>query len=84
MTTQVTAEMYARVFENHAEGKMIIEDLVRRFCVAGYVPGGREADREQCYRAGRTAVVQHILNQINIAAGADSYVEDETDIHARG
>lgn len=84
MTTQVTPEIYARVFENHAEGKLILEDLVRRFCVAGYVAGGHEADREQCYRAGRTAVVQHILNQINIATGVDSYVEDETDIHARG
>lgn len=81
--SSVTPEVYARVFENHAEGKMILEDLVQRFCIAGYVPGGHEADREQCYRAGRTAVVQHILNQINIAAGVDRYdLEDDADVHA--
>lgn len=82
--TEVTPEMYARVFENHAEGKLILEDMVRRFCGSTYVRGGHEADREQCYRAGRYDVIQHILNQINIAAGDTGYVEDETDSYARG
>lgn len=80
----VTPEMYARVFENHAEGALILEDLVRRFGGNPYVRGGHEADRETANRAGRLAVVNHILNQINIAAGDTSYVEDETDLYARG
>lgn len=75
---QITPDMYARIFENNPEGAAILEELVKRFCRSTYVRGGHEADREGCYRAGRFAVVQHIIDQIEIAKGEGAYVDDET------
>ena len=58
-------EAYARVFEGHHEGKLILEDLVRRFYdIPVYVPGGVEAQRETERRAARREVVHFILMQI--------------------
>lgn len=66
---QVTPEMYARVFDSHHEGRLILEDLVKRFAGNPYVKGGQEADRETCYRAGQARVPNFILLQINVANG---------------
>lgn len=66
---QVTPEMYARVFDGHAEGALILEDLVARFGGNPYVAGGLEGDRETAYRAGRGSVVHFILGKINQANG---------------
>lgn len=71
MTIEVTPEMYARVFETHHEGRLILEDLVKRFASNPYVKGGLEADRETCYRAGKSSVPNFILQQINIANGVN-------------
>ena len=64
-------EVYARVFENHAEGAQVFEELVARFGGNPYVRGGHEADRETAYRAGQNRVVQFILGRINQAHGAE-------------
>lgn len=61
--------MYARVFELHHEGKLVLEDLVQRFGRNPYVRGGRKAARETDYRAGQLSVITYCLNQINRAAG---------------
>jgi len=71
----VTAEMYARLFENHAEGALILEDLVKRFCANPYTKGGLEGDRETCYKAGMNAVPNFILGKINQANGVQ---QDDT------
>lgn len=63
------AEVYARVFENFPEGKLVLEDLVRRFCRDPYVKGGLEGDRATCYNSGSRAVLDFIVNRINQAAG---------------
>jgi hypothetical protein len=62
-------EAYARVFENHAEGRQILEDLTRRFGGGIYVPGGLEGDRETCFKAGQRKVLDFILGRINQANG---------------
>lgn len=55
------AATYARVFEGHAEGVLILEDLVARFYdVNVWHPDQRETDR----RAARREVVQFILHRI--------------------
>lgn len=78
--TKATPEMYARVFENHHEGAILLDDLVARFGGMPYVKGGHEADRETCFRAGQNKVVNHILAQINQANGAnDAESEISTD-----
>jgi hypothetical protein len=60
-------EMYARVFEGHHEGALILEDLTRRFGGALFVKGGEEGRRETDYRLGRRSVLDHIISQINKA-----------------
>lgn len=66
---QLPAETYARVFENHAEGAQILEELVSRFGGNPYKRGGLEAQRETDFRAGQLSVVTFILNRINTANG---------------
>jgi hypothetical protein len=69
--------MYARVFEGHHEGVLILEDLVRRFYdVPVYVRGGIEAQRETERRAAMREVVHHILTQIG-QVGRQDPNEDE-------
>lgn len=59
--------MYARVFEGHHEGVLILEDLTKRFGGALFVKGGEEGRRETDYRLGRRSVLDFILGQINQA-----------------
>lgn len=60
-----TAEMYARVFVGHAEGAIILEDLVARFYDRrSFTPGGVEGARATDFKEGRRAVVAHILRQL--------------------
>lgn len=72
----IGAEVYARVFENHAEGKMILEDLVNRFGANPYVKGGLEGDRETCFKAGQNRVLHFILGRINAANGESEKNEE--------
>lgn len=65
----VDAAMYARVFDTHHEGKLVLEDLVRRFAKNPFVKGALEGDRATCFNAGQLSVPTFIINQINRAAG---------------
>jgi hypothetical protein len=75
--SQPDPAMYSRVFEHHAEGALILADLVERFGGNPYVRGGQEADRETAYRAGQNRVVQHILGRLNAASGAPDETEQD-------
>lgn len=59
--------VYARVFEGHHEGALVLEDLTRRFGGALFVKGGEEGRRETDFRLGRRSVLDFILGQINMA-----------------
>ena len=61
------AAMYSRVFEQHHEGVLILEDLTARFGGALFVKGGEEGRRETDWRLGRRSVLDHIIGQINQA-----------------
>jgi hypothetical protein len=74
---QVPAETYAQVFENFPTGKVVLEDLVRRFGQSPYVPGGLEGDRATCFNSGKRAVLDFILGRINQAAGVDESAGEE-------
>lgn len=76
--------MYARVFEGHAEGALVLEDLTRRFGGALFVKGGEEGRRETDWRLGRRAVLDHILTQINQANGAEPPDEPEDQSQTAG
>ena len=68
-------EVYARVFENHAEGVQVLEDLVRRFHRPAVVEGGIDAVLKTYHREGARAVVDFIINRVNQAHGVTT---DET------
>lgn len=65
---EVTPEMYARVFENHAEGVLILEDLAKRF-IRPAVLDGENAAFKTYHREGARSVVDHIVTQCNRANG---------------
>lgn len=75
MADRIDSAVYARVFEDHHEGRLILDDLIRRFGGALFVKGGEEGRRETDYRLGRRAVLDFILGQIN-QAGAVAPPDD--------
>jgi hypothetical protein len=68
--------MYARVFEDHHEGKEIFEDLVRRFGGAPFVKGGKAAERETLRNLGSRRVIDFIVSRINQSHGVNDDVEE--------
>lgn len=72
------ADTYARVFEGHHEGVLILEDLVRRFGGATFVKGGEEGRRMTDYNLGRRAVLDFIVNQVNRSNGVAPPDEDDS------
>lgn len=64
---RVTPQMYARVFEGHAEAAMVLDDLTRRFGGGLFIKGGEEGRRQTDYNLGRRAVLDFILGMINQA-----------------
>lgn len=57
--------MYLRVFQGHAEGQILLEDLVARFYDRqSFTPGGVEGARMSDHKEGRRHVVAFILKQM--------------------
>ena len=74
---QADPAMYARVFEGHAEGVQILEDLVARFYdVNVWSASQRETDR----RAARREVVQFILHRIGQVQHPPQIEESEPEV----
>lgn len=76
---EVNADMYSRVFENHHEGVLIFEDLVRRFGAQPFVKGGRAAERETLRNLGSRRVVDFIIAKINQSHGVNDHADTESD-----
>lgn len=79
MTTErkADADTYARVFEGHHEGVVILEDLTARFGGALFVKGGEEGRRQTDFNLGRRSVLDFIISQINQANNVPAPDEDE-------
>lgn len=77
MSDKLPPEAYARVFENHAEGAQILDELATRFGGGIYVKGGLEGDRQTAFNAGRRSVLDFILGRINQAGGVELAHEDD-------
>lgn len=75
-TIEADAKMYARVFEGHAEAKMVLEDLTKRFGGALFVKGGEEGRRQTDFNLGRRFVLDFILTMINTANGVNVNVDE--------
>jgi hypothetical protein len=74
---KVDPAMYSRVFEGHAEGQLVLEDLTRRFGGGLFVKGGEEGRRETDYRLGRRSVLDFILGMVNQANGVNEPDEED-------
>ena len=73
---KATPEMYSRVFEGHAEGAILLEDLVARFYdKRSFTPGGVEGARMTEFKEGRREVVRFILAQLGQVKDGDANVE---------
>lgn len=72
------ADTYARVFEGHHEGVLILEDLIRRFGGALFVKGGEEGRRQTDYNLGRRAVLDFIVGQVNLSHSVVPPDEDDS------
>lgn len=74
----VTEETYRNLFDIDINGVRVLEHLTATFCNSTYVRGGQEADRESCFRAGQSNVVQFIIKQVN-RANDPNYKEETND-----
>lgn len=73
---KATPEMYARVFQGHAEGVIILEDLVYRFFDREvFVAGAQDGERATMIRIGERRAVGFILKQIGQVREGDPNVE---------
>ena len=69
--------MYQRVFEGHAEGALILEDLIKRFGGNLYVKGGEEGRRQTDYNLGRREILDFIVMMTNRANGVDPNADND-------
>lgn len=72
------ADTYARVFEGHHEGALILDDLTRRFGGALFIKGGEEGRRQTDFNLGRRAVLDFIIGQVNQSNGVTPPDEDDS------
>lgn len=73
----VGPEMYARVFEGHHEGALVLEDLIKRFARPAKLEGGIDAIITTFHRDGSRKVVEFITIMINTARGVPNANDDE-------
>lgn len=71
--TQYTPEqlddMFKRVFEQHAEGRIVLDALIGRFARNAVTVGGIDAILTTYQQSGARMVLDHILLRINRANG---------------
>ncbi len=79
--TQYTSEqmddMFKRVFEQHAEGRIVLDALISRFARNAVTVGGIDAVLKTYMQAGNREVLDHILLRINRANGVHDQPEEE-------
>jgi hypothetical protein len=75
-----TPETYRRIFEDNADGVLILEDLVKRFSQPQVSAGGIDAVLKTYERGGMRKVLDYILGQINRANGVQDDVQEDPQV----
>ena len=75
-----TPETYRRIFEDNADGALILEDLVKRFSQPQVSAGGIDAVLKTYERGGMRKVLDYILGQINRANGVKDNAQEDPPI----
>lgn len=70
-------QMFKRVFEQHAEGVIVLDVLIQRFSKNAVTTGGIDAVLKTYLQAGHREVLDHILLRINRANGVQDKPEEE-------
>lgn len=76
-TTEQLDDMFKRVFEQHAEGVIVLEALIKTFARNAVTTGGIDAILTTYQRSGHREVLDHIMNRINRANGVHDQPEEE-------
>lgn len=78
LTTEQVDAMFRRVFEEHHEGRIVLEALVRQFGNGRpEVEGGIDAVLKTYRRLGNREVVDNIILRINRANGVNDQPEED-------
>jgi hypothetical protein len=70
MTPEQTDAMFKRVFEEHHEGRIVLDLLIQRFAKNAVTIGGIDAILTTYKQAGAREVLDHVLLRIDRANGA--------------
>ena len=73
-------QTYRRIFEDNADGALILEDLVKRFSQPQVSAGGIDAVLKTYERGGMRKVLDYILGQINRANGVQDNAQEDPPI----
>lgn len=76
-TPEQLDQMFKRVFEQHAEGVIVLEHLIHRFTKNAVTVGGIDAVLRTYLQAGHREVLDHILLRINRANGVQDNPNEE-------
>lgn len=75
-----TPQTYRRIFEDNADGVLILEDLIKRFSQPQVSAGGIDAVLKTYERGGMRKVLDYILGQINRANGVQDDVQEDPQV----
>lgn len=69
MTPEQIDAMFKRVFEEHHEGRQVLDLLIQRFARNAVTTGGIDAILKTYMQAGNREVLDHVMLRINRANG---------------
>ncbi|QXI40431.1 hypothetical protein [Pseudomonas xantholysinigenes] len=76
-TTEQMDQMFKRVFEQNAEGAIVLEVLINRFARNAVTVGGIDAILKTYQQSGHREVLDHIMLRINRANGVQDNSDEE-------
>lgn len=76
LTPEQTDDMFKRVFEDHHEGRIVMDLLIQRFAKNACTVGGIDAILTTYKQAGAREVLDHIMNRVNRANGVQDDPND--------
>ena len=77
MTPEQVDDMFKRVFEDHNEGRIVLELLIQRFAKNACTVGGIDAILTTYKQAGAREVLDHVVLRINRASGVQEDANDQ-------
>lgn len=77
MTPEQIDAMFKRLFEDHHEGRIVLELLIQRFARNAVTNGGIDAILKTYMQAGHREVLDHILARLNRANGVTDPDDNE-------